>query len=141
MQELFPVRKTRLNLSWRGWNVRSSCDSAAGLANPILDLPKTSGRSLMPLDAGHEFFVQLAREPDAKRKFLETRDSVLKSDYIIANFSKIFGTSIHDCSRLSCKQFTQGGLCAFNLARQNSFTLYERPDQNMRIGKPTTLTG
>jgi hypothetical protein len=71
----------------------------------------------MPLDARHEFFVQLAGEPDAKRKFLKRRDSVLKSDYIIANFPKIFGTSIHDRSSLSGKQLTQGRLCAFNLAR------------------------
>jgi hypothetical protein len=93
----------------------------------------------MPLDARHEFFVQLEGEPDAKRKFLETRDSVLKSHYIIANFPKIFGTSIHDRSRLSGEQLTQRGLCPFYLARQNGFTLYEGPDQNVRIGKPTTL--
>ena len=117
MQELFPVRKTRLDLSGRGWNVRSSCDSAARLANPILNLPKTSGRSLVPLNARHEFFVQLAGKPDAKRKFLEARDSVLKSNYVIANFPKILGTSIHDRSRLSGKQLTKRSLCAFNLAR------------------------
>ena len=117
MQELFPVRKARLDFSRRGWDVRSSCYGATRLANPILDLPKTSGRSLMPLDARHEFFVQLAGEPDAKRKFLETRDSVLKSDYIIADFPKIFGTAIHDRSRLSGKQLTKGGLCPFYLAR------------------------
>jgi hypothetical protein len=64
---------------------------------------------------------------------------MLKSHYVIANFSKILGTSIHDRSRLSGKQLTQAGLCAFNLARQNSFTLDERPDQDMRIGKPTTF--
>jgi hypothetical protein len=66
VQELFPVRKTRLNLSWRGWDVGSSCDRAAGLANPILNLAKTSGRTLVPLNAHHELFVQLAGEPDAK---------------------------------------------------------------------------
>ncbi|MGA9896741.1 MAG: hypothetical protein WBQ09_01475 [Terriglobales bacterium] len=98
-----------------------------------------SGRSLMPLDARHEFFVQLAGEPDAKRKFFEARHSVLKRNYVIANFPKILGTSINDRSRLSGKQLTQRGLCAFNLARQNGFTLYEGPDQNVRIGKPTTL--
>jgi hypothetical protein len=42
---------------------------------------------------------------------------VLKSYYVIANFPKIFGTSIHDRSRLGGKQLTQRGLCAFNLAR------------------------
>ena len=42
---------------------------------------------------------------------------MLKSDYVIANFPKILGTSIHDRSRLSGKQLTQRGLCAFNLAR------------------------
>jgi hypothetical protein len=93
----------------------------------------------VPLNARHELFVQLPGKPDAKRKFLESRDSVVKSHYIIANFSKILGTSIHDRSRLSGKQFPQGGLSAFNLARQNGFALYERPDQDMRIGKPTTL--
>jgi hypothetical protein len=64
-----------------------------------------------------EFFVQLAGKPDAKGKFLEARDSVLKSDNVIAYFPKILGTAIHDRSRLSGKQFTQGGLCAFNFAR------------------------
>jgi len=139
MQELFPVGKTRLDFSRRGWNVRSSCDGAARLANPILNLPKTSGRSLVPLNARHEFFVQLAGEPDATRKFFEARHSVLKGNYVIANFPKILGTSINDRSRLSGKQLTQGGLGAFNLARKNSFALYEGADQNMRIGKPTTL--
>ena len=60
---------------------------------------------------------QLAVKPDAKGKFLEARDSVLKSYYIIANFRKILGTSIYDRSRLSGTQLTQSGLCAFNLAR------------------------
>jgi hypothetical protein len=60
--------------------------------------------------------MQLASKPDAKGKFLEARDSVLKSDYVIANFPKILGTSIHDRSRLSGKHLTQRGLCAFNLA-------------------------
>jgi hypothetical protein len=117
MQELFPVRKTRRNFSWRGRDVGSSCDRAARLANPILNLAKTSGRRLMPPNARHEFFVQLAGKPDAKRKFLEARDAVLKSHYIIANFSKVLGTAIHDGSRLTCKQLTQRGLCALNLAR------------------------
>jgi hypothetical protein len=106
MHELFPCRETRLDLARRWWDVGSICDRAARLANPILNLPKTSGRSLIPLDVRHEFFVQLAGEPDAKRKFLETRDSVLKSHYVIANFAKILGTSIHDRSRLSGKQLT-----------------------------------
>jgi hypothetical protein len=64
---------------------------------------------------------------------------VLKSNYVVANLPKIFGAAIHYCSCLSGKQFTQRGLGAFDLARQNGFTLYEGPDQNMRIGKPTTL--
>src|ERR1700756_5939329 len=106
MHEFFPGRETRLDLSWRGRDVGSSCDRAARLANPILDFPKTSGRSLMPLNARHEFFVQLAGKPDAKRKFLEARDSVLESHYVIADFPKIFGTSIHDRSRLGGKQLT-----------------------------------
>jgi hypothetical protein len=71
---------------------------------------------LVPLNARHEFFVQLAGKPDTKRKLLEVRDSVLKSNDVIANFPKVLGTSIHDRSRLSGKQLTQGGLCAFNLA-------------------------
>jgi hypothetical protein len=50
--------------------------------------------------------VQLAGEPDAKGEFLEARDSVLKSHYVIANFSKILGTSIHDRSCLGGKQLT-----------------------------------
>jgi len=52
-----------------------------------------------------------------KGKFLEARDSVLKSHYVIAIFPKILGTSIHGHSRLGSKQLTQRGLCAFNLAR------------------------
>jgi hypothetical protein len=103
MEELFPRRETRFDLSWRGRDVVSSCDRAARLANPILNLAKTSRRSLMPLDARHEFFVQLAGKPGAKGKFLEARDSVFKSHYVIANFPKILGTSIHDCSRFSSK--------------------------------------
>jgi hypothetical protein len=71
----------------------------------------------LTLNARHEFFVQLAGKPDAKGKFLEARDSVLKSHYVIANFAKIFGTSIHDRSRLSGKQLTQCRLCPFYLAR------------------------
>src|ERR1700679_2919209 len=117
MQELFPGRETRLDLSRRGRDVGSRGDRAAGLANPILDLSKLSGRCLVPLNARHEFVVQLAGKPDAKRKFLEARDSVLKSHYVIANFPKILRTSIHDRSRLGGKQFTQRSLCAFNLAR------------------------
>src|SRR5260370_42369626 len=106
MQELFPGRETRRDLSWRGRDVGSSCDRAARLANPILNLAKTSGRCLVPLNARHEFFVQLAGKPDAKWKFLEARDSVLKCHYVIANFPKIFGTSIHNRSRLGGKQLT-----------------------------------
>jgi len=34
---------------------------------------------------------------------LEARDPVLKSHCVIANFPKIFGTAIHDRSRLSGK--------------------------------------
>jgi hypothetical protein len=117
MEELFPRRETRSDLSRRGRDVGSSCDRAARLANPILNLAKTSGRSLMPLDARHEFFVQLAGKPDAKAKLLEARDSVLKRHYVIANFAKILGTSIHDRSRFSGEEFTQRCLCAFNLAR------------------------
>jgi hypothetical protein len=71
----------------------------------------------MPRDARHEFFVQLADKPDAKREFLETRDSMLKSNHVVANLPKIFGTAIHNRSRLGGKQLTQRGLCAFNLAR------------------------
>jgi hypothetical protein len=48
--------------------------------------------------------VQLPGEPDAKGELLEARDSVLKSHYVIANFSKILGTAIHDRSRFSGKQ-------------------------------------
>jgi hypothetical protein len=106
MQELFPRRERRLDLSWRGRDVGSSCDRAARLANPILNPPKTSGRSLMPSDTSHEFFVQLASKADAKGKFLEARDSVFKSDDVVANFPEILGTSIHDRSRLGGKQLT-----------------------------------
>src|ERR1700730_9624703 len=77
-----------------GRDVGSSCDRAARLANPILNLAKTSGGP-EPLNARHQFFVQLAGKPDAKRKFLEARDAVLESHYIIANFSKVLGTAIH----------------------------------------------
>jgi hypothetical protein len=72
---------------------------------------------LVPLNARHEFVVQLAGKPDAKRKFLQAGDSVLKSHHVIANFTKIFGTAIHDRSRLGGKQLTERGLCAFNPAR------------------------
>ena len=65
MQEPFPYRETRLDPSRRGRNVGSSCDGAARLANPILNLTKTSGRCLVPLNARHKFFVQLAGKPDA----------------------------------------------------------------------------
>jgi hypothetical protein len=61
---------------------------------------------LVPLNARHEFFVQLARKPDAKRKSLEARDAVLKCHYVIANFPKIFGTSIHNRSRHGGTQLT-----------------------------------
>jgi hypothetical protein len=70
----------------------------------------------MPLNARHEFFVQLTGESDAERKFLQARNPVLESHYVIADFPKILGTAIHDRSRLSSKQFPQRGLCAFNLA-------------------------
>jgi len=101
MQELFPGRKTRLDFSGRGWDIRSSCYGAARLTNPILNLAKTSRRSLMPLDARHEFFVQLPRKPYAKWKFIEARDSVLKSHHVVPNFPKILGTAIHDRSSFS----------------------------------------
>lgn len=106
MQELFPRREARLSLSWRWRDVGSSCDRAGGLAKPILNLPKTSGRSLMAMDARHEFLVQLPSKPDAKRKFLEARDSMLKSYDVIANFARILWTSIHDRSRFNSEQFT-----------------------------------
>ena len=69
------------------------------------------------MDTRHEFFMQLADKSDANWELLETPDSTLKSHYVIANFSKVLRTSIHCCSRLSGKQLTQGGLCAFNFAR------------------------
>src|SRR5215469_4971008 len=141
MQELFPRRETRLDLSRRGRDVGGSCDRAARLANPILDLAKTSGSRLMPMDAGHEFLVQLARKPDEERKFLEARDSVFESHHVIAYFAKILGTSIYDRSRFRGKEFTKSCLCAFNLARQNGFTLYKGPDQNVRVGQPTAFAG
>ena len=104
MQELFPRRETRLDLSWRGRNVGSSCDRAARLANPILNLAETSGRSLMPLDARREFLVQLPGEPYAKGEFPEARDSVLKSYYyVVANLAKILGTAIHNRPSFSSK--------------------------------------
>ena len=106
MQEFFPCRQARLDLAWRGRDVGSSCDRTARLANPILDFPKTSGRSLMPLNARHEFFVQLPGNPYTKWKFREARNSVLESHYVIADFPKILGTSIHDRSRLGGKQLT-----------------------------------
>src|SRR6266849_6461174 len=112
MQEVFPGRKTRIDLFRWWWDVGSRSDRAAGLANPILNLTQTSGRSLMPRNARHGLLGQLAGKPDAKGKFFEPRDTVLKSDYVIANFPKVFRTSIHDCSRLSGKQLTQRGLCA-----------------------------
>ena len=87
MQELFPGRETRLDLSGRAWDVGSICDSAARLANPILNPAKTSGRCLVTVNARHEFFVQLSGKPYAKGKFLEARDSVLKSNYVIAAFA------------------------------------------------------
>jgi hypothetical protein len=60
----------------------------------------------MPLNARHEFFVQLSGKPYAKWKFLEARNSVLESHYVIADFPKILGTSIHGRSRLGGKQLT-----------------------------------
>ena len=42
---------------------------------------------------------------------------MLKSHYVIANFSKVLGTSIHDRSRFSGEKFTQRRLCALNVAR------------------------
>jgi hypothetical protein len=71
MQELFPSRETRLDLSWRRRDVRSRSDRASGLADPILNLAKMSGRCLVPLNARHEFFVHFAGELDAKEKLLE----------------------------------------------------------------------
>jgi hypothetical protein len=91
MQELFPSRETRLDLSWRRRDVGSSCDRAARLANPILNLAKTSGRCLVLLNSRGEFFVQLAGKPDAKGELLEARDSVLKSHYVIANSRRSSG--------------------------------------------------
>jgi hypothetical protein len=41
-----------------------------------------------------------------KWKFLEARNSVLESHYVIADFPKILGTTIHDRSRLGGKQLT-----------------------------------
>src|SRR5260370_1665342 len=83
MQEFFPGRETRLDLSGRGWDVGSSCDSTAGLANPVLNFTKTPRGGLVPLNARHELFVQLARKPDAKGKFLDARDSVLQSNHVV----------------------------------------------------------
>ena len=48
--------------------------------------------------------------------WLEAGNSVLKSHHVIANFSKILRTSIHDRSRFRGEQFTQCCLCAFDLA-------------------------
>jgi hypothetical protein len=50
--------------------------------------------------------VQLAGKPDAKWKFLEARDTMIKSHHVIANFAKIFRTSIYECSRFSGKELT-----------------------------------
>jgi len=47
MQELLPGRETGLAFSRRG---DAGSDRATGLANPVLNLTKTAGRSWVPLD-------------------------------------------------------------------------------------------
>lgn len=46
-----------------GWNVRRCGRSAAGFADPVLNGTETPRSCMVPSDAGHEFFVQLTREP------------------------------------------------------------------------------
>jgi hypothetical protein len=91
MQELFPGRKTRPDLSWRGWDVGSSCDSAARLANPILNLPKTSG----PLNARLELFVQLARVSLTQRgSFLRREIPCSRATTQLPTFPGVDGTYV-----------------------------------------------
>lgn len=70
MQGFFPGRETRLDLSWRWWDVGSSRNGTAGFADPILNPAKTSGRCLVTLNARHEFFVQLAVSRTQSGSFL-----------------------------------------------------------------------
>jgi hypothetical protein len=84
--------------------------------------------------------VQLAGEPDAERKFLETRNAVFKGDHIIADFPEVIGTPLHRGPCLCGQQLTQRGLSPLDLARQNGLTANEWPDQNMGIGKPSAFS-
>jgi hypothetical protein len=66
--------------------------------------------------SGHEFLVQLACEPYAKWKLLETRNAVFKGGHVIADFPEIIGTSVYCGPSLCGEQLTQCRLSPLNLA-------------------------
>jgi hypothetical protein len=79
-----------------------------GLPIQFWDLPKLSGSGLMSPDAGHEFFVQLASEPYAKRQSLQPQNSVLKSNHLVADLPKIVGTTIYSRARFGVSADLKG---------------------------------
>jgi len=91
-------------------------------------------------DAGHEFLVQLPHESDAERKLFEARNAIFESHNVIANFSKILWTSVYDRPGFCGQQLTKGSLRPLDLARQNSLSSNERPNQNMRVRQPPSLS-
>ena len=78
--------------------------------------------------------MQLADESDAKRKFGKPCHSMLQRNDVVSDFAQIFRTAINNCPRFGSQQFAQGGLRAFDAARQNSLAAYEGANENVRVG-------
>ena len=88
----------------------------------------------MSADTVHQLLVQFPNDPDAKRYFFEACDAVLQSDHVIADFPEVFRAAVYHGTCLRGLQFTECGLRALNLARQNGLAPHERTHQDVRIG-------
>jgi len=84
--------------------------------------------------------MQRLHQPQRQRQLLEPRYALLQGDHVIAHFVEVIRYALDERSCLDREQLTERRLGAFDLARQNSFTLYEGPDQDMWIEKPSSFT-
>lgn len=81
----------------------------------------------MPSHAFHQLRVQFPDQADRKGEFPETEDTVFQSHHVITDLTEILRASFDGRACLGRQQLTEGGLCAFNLAGQNSLTPHKRP--------------
>jgi hypothetical protein len=65
---------------------------------------------------------------------------MLQCNDVVSDFAQIFRAAINDSPGFSSQQFAQGGLRAFDAARQNGFATYEGANQNVWVGQPSAFS-